>query len=55
MLRAAEVERIVHSTVLAELPTLRGLTRAVEIGGLPQRLPAPLRKAARAVLEEVGV
>ncbi|WP_366792677.1 hypothetical protein [uncultured Corynebacterium sp.] len=53
-LSAAEVERIVHSTVLAELPTLRGLTRAVEIGGLPQRLPAPLRKAARAVLEEVG-
>lgn len=54
-LSAAEVERIVRSTVLAELPTLRGLTRAVEIGGLPQRLPAPLRKAARAVLEEVGV
>ena len=53
-LSAAEVERIVRSTVLAELPTLRGLTRAVEIGGLPQRLPAPLRKAARAVLEEVG-
>ncbi|WKE51167.1 septum formation initiator [Corynebacterium tuberculostearicum] len=53
-LSAAEIERIVHSTVLAELPTLRGLTRAVEIGGLPQRLPAPLRKAARAVLEEVG-
>ena len=53
-LSAAEVERIVHGTVLAELPTLRGLTRAVEIGGLPQRLPAPLRKAARAVLKEVS-
>ncbi|WP_293821424.1 septum site-determining protein Ssd [uncultured Corynebacterium sp.] len=53
-LSAAEVERIIHSTVLAELPTLRGLTRAVEIGGLPQRLPASLRKAASAVLEEFG-
>ena len=53
-LSAAEVETIIHSSVLAELPTVRGLTRTVEIGGLPQRLPTPLRKAASAILQEVG-
>ena len=54
-LSAPEVEDIIHHRVSAQLPTVRGLTRSIEIGGLPARLPAALAKTARAVREEVGV
>ena len=53
-LSAPEVEDIIHHRVSAQLPTVRGLTRSIEIGGLPARLPAALAKTARAVREEVG-
>ena len=53
-LSAPEVEDIIHHRVSAQLPTVRGLTRSIEIGGLPSRLPAALAKTARAVREEVG-
>lgn len=49
-----EIAAIAGSRVVATIGQVRGLTKRVEQRGLPQRLPAGLAKAAKAVLEEVA-
>lgn len=49
-----EIAAIAGSRVVATIGQIRGLTKRVEQRGLPQRLPAGLAKAAKAVLEEVA-
>ena len=46
-----DIAKLTHADPVTELPTVRGLTRAVETGGLPQRLPRPLLRAAKDVWE----
>ncbi|QNE88774.1 septum formation initiator [Corynebacterium incognita] len=53
-LEAADVERMTRSDVLAEVGTVARLARAGELGGLPARLPKPLRTACAAILAEAG-
>lgn len=53
-LSSAEIERVTRSRVIAEVPEIARLTRAVETTGLPARLPRPLAAAAKKVLAEVG-
>lgn len=53
-LAVEDVERVVHADVVAELPTVRGLPRAVENTGLPRELPRPLARACARVLEDAG-
>ena len=53
-LSVADLERITHAEVIAELGTVTRLSRATELGGLPASLPRPLLTAARAVLAEVA-
>ena len=53
-LGVADLERIIHAEVIAELGTVTRLSRATELGGLPTSLPRPLLTAARAVLAEVA-
>ncbi|AKE38185.1 Helicase/secretion neighborhood CpaE-like protein [Corynebacterium camporealensis] len=53
-LSVEEVEKIVHAPVIAQLPNIRGLTRACELGGLPQQLPRALKKVAATVATEAG-
>lgn len=48
------VVRATGSRICQRVPTLRRLPRAVDTAGLPARLPAPLRRAADAVLAEVA-
>lgn len=52
-LNVEDVEKLVHCEVSAQVPTIKGLMRYVETGGLPTRLPGPLAKAARRVLEGI--
>lgn len=49
-----DVAKLTHADPVAQLPTVHGLTRAVETGGLPQRLPRPLARAARDIWEAVA-
>lgn len=49
-----ELERIVGTEVSAELPTIPRLTRAIEVAGLPNKLPRQLERAARRVYALVG-
>lgn len=51
---AAGVARATGSRICQRVPTLRRLPRAVDTAGLPARLPAPLRRAADAVLAELA-
>ncbi|WP_246049213.1 septum site-determining protein Ssd [Corynebacterium tapiri] len=53
-LEESEVERITSSSVLATLPSVRGLAKDTELGGLPRRLPAALARLADDILSEVG-
>lgn len=53
-LGVADLERIIHAEVIAELGTVTRLSRATELGGLPTSLPRSLLTAARAVLAEVA-
>lgn len=46
-----DIAKLTHADPVTELPTVRGLTRVVETGGLPQRLPRPLSRAAKDVWE----
>lgn len=48
-----ELERITGSSILTRVGGVRGLTRGVERGGLPQRIPRQLRRASDAILAEV--
>ncbi|MDO5031870.1 septum site-determining protein Ssd [Corynebacterium sp.] len=50
-LDANDIAALVHTEPIAEIPTLRGLTKACETGGLPRRLPGSLRAAAQAAWE----
>ena len=52
-LSSTEVEQVASAHVLTRLRTSPGLTRTVEQGGLSQRLPRALARAADAVLAEV--
>ncbi|WP_460490798.1 septum site-determining protein Ssd, partial [Corynebacterium nasicanis] len=54
-LSRADVEKITRCEILSTLGTVSRLSRSVELGGLPQRLPAPLATTARLVLESAGV
>lgn len=47
-----DIAKIVHRDPIAEIPTLRGLTKAADTGGL-RRLPRGLRVAAENVVGEV--
>ena len=53
-LDSGEVAALVHADPVAELPTLRGLTKQIETGGLPRRLPRGLASVARRVWESAG-
>lgn len=50
-----ELERITSTDVCAEITTVARLTKTVEVSGLPAKLPKVLKRAARAVLTQVGV
>ncbi|WP_286688776.1 hypothetical protein [Corynebacterium sp. S5S1] len=49
-----EIEDLVRSDVIAEIGTIKRLTKITESGGLPARIPKPLSIAAYAVLAEYG-
>lgn len=49
-----EIEDLVRSDVIAEIGTIKRLTKMTESGGLPARIPKPLSIAAYAVLAEYG-
>ena len=51
-LEPEDIANIVHCDPIAEIPTVRGLTKAVETGGL-RSIPRPLRAAAQRVIDEV--
>ena len=53
-LDSGEVAALVHADPVAELPTVRGLTKLIETGGLPRRLPRGLASVARRVWESAG-
>lgn len=48
-LDAQDVQQLSQLSVAAEIPTIPGLAKAAELGGLPTRLPRALRNAAKAV------
>nr|VDG62144.1 Flp pilus assembly protein, ATPase CpaE [Streptococcus thermophilus] len=48
---AEEMANVTNTEVVAELKHLPKLVRAVEVGGLPERLPRPLRAAAKTILK----
>ncbi|SDS60433.1 septum site-determining protein Ssd [Corynebacterium timonense] len=54
-LESGEIARIARAEVIAQIQHAPRLPRAVEVEGLPQRLPRTLAAAARAVLEEAGL
>lgn len=49
-----EMENLVRSQVIAEIGTIKRLTKSTESGGLPDRIPKPLSIVAHAVLAEYG-
>lgn len=51
-LSVEEIENLVRSEVIAEIGTIRGLTKTAESGGLPNRMPKPLSIISHAVLAE---
>lgn len=51
----AEIGRIARAEVIAEVGQIPRLSRAVEVEGLPQRLPRALAKAAEVILTEAGL
>ncbi|HFG8808774.1 septum site-determining protein Ssd [Corynebacterium striatum] len=51
-LESEDIANIVHCDPIAEIPTVRGLTKAVETDGL-RSIPRPLRAAAQRVIDEV--
>ncbi|MDO5077772.1 septum site-determining protein Ssd [Corynebacterium sp.] len=52
-LEADDIERLTGVPILAELATIARLPKALDMQGLPARLPRPLQRAATAVLEEL--
>lgn len=52
-LSVADVESLVDAPVIAELPTVRGVARQAELGGL-SRLPRGLSRVAELVLDDVA-
>ncbi|WP_342318886.1 septum site-determining protein Ssd [Corynebacterium mayonis] len=54
-LTATEVERITKAPVIAELGEVPRLRKAVEVAGLPTRVPKTLAKVSRSILEEAGL
>lgn len=53
-LSEAEIEHATRTRVACAVPTVRGLTRQIERGGLPQRLPRGLAHCAEVLLGEVA-
>lgn len=51
---AEDVEKVAKADVIAEVPNIRSIVKTTETAGLPERMPRPLLKAAKAVLEEAG-
>ncbi|MEX3507493.1 septum site-determining protein Ssd [Corynebacterium sp. LK2590] len=49
-----EVEKICHADAVAQVPTSKKLAAAVEMGGLPQRLPRAIDATCRQILQAVG-
>ncbi|WP_296202478.1 septum site-determining protein Ssd [uncultured Corynebacterium sp.] len=49
-----EVEKICHADAVAQVPTSKKLAAAVEMGGLPQRLPRAIEATCRQILQAVG-
>lgn len=54
-LTAEDLSRITHCQIIGELGRISRLPRAVELGGLPARLPGPLTATARLIAEDAGV
>lgn len=54
-LTTEDLARITRCQISGELGHLSRLPRAVELGGLPTRLPGPLAATARLIAEEAGV
>ncbi len=54
-LSTADVGDITRCPILTELGNLPRLSRTVELGGLPERLPGQLATTARLLLENAGV
>jgi secretion/DNA translocation related CpaE-like protein len=50
-----DLSRITRCQIIGELGRLPRLPRAVELGGLPERLPGPLATTARLIAGDVGV
>ncbi|MBC3186563.1 septum site determining protein [Corynebacterium sp. zg-331] len=48
-LEAADMQHLSQATVVAQVPTIGGLAKATELGGVPARAPRALRAAAKAV------
>ncbi|MHC2799006.1 secretion/DNA translocation related CpaE-like protein [Corynebacterium hesseae] len=53
-LDASDIATVTHADPIAELPTIRGLTRTVETSGLPRQLPRALARVARQMWEVVA-
>lgn len=51
-LSVEDIENLVRSDVIAEIGTIRGLTKTTESGGLPSHMPKPLSIISHAVLAE---
>ena len=54
-LGASEIGEVLDLPVLARVPVKEGISRAVDAGVLPTRLPEPLARAATDVVRRLGV
>ncbi|MDY3128315.1 MAG: hypothetical protein SOW59_09395 [Corynebacterium sp.] len=52
---ANELERIAKTDVVAELPTIKSLTKDTEVSGLPTKLPKQLRVVCERILVNAEV